>query len=177
MPLKPERQPMPVQDPGVRARNFDEVALGYSPEQAQAEASRCIQCKKPTCRMGCPVEVEIPQFIKHLRDGDLPNAVKALKSKNNLPAICGRVCPQETQCEAQCILAKKGTSVAIGRLERFVADWEGSQGITVPELPPATGRKVAIVGSGPAGLTAAADLARLGHSVTIFEALHVPGGV
>ncbi len=177
MPLKPERQPMPVQDPGVRARNFDEVALGYSPEQAQAEASRCIQCKKPTCRMGCPVEVEIPQFIKHLRDGDLPNAVKALKSKNNLPAICGRVCPQETQCEAQCILAKKGTSVAIGRLERFVADWEGSQGITVPELLPATGRKVAIVGSGPAGLTAAADLARLGHSVTIFEALHVPGGV
>lgn len=177
MPLKLERQPMPEQEPSARVRNFDEVALGYSEEQARTEASRCIQCKKPTCREGCPVGVEIPEFIKHLRDGDLPSSIKALKSRNNLPAICGRVCPQETQCEVRCVLAKKGAPVAIGRLERFVADWERHEGITIPEIALPTGHKVAIVGSGPAGLTAAADLARLGHSVTIFEALHLPGGV
>ena len=177
MPLNLERQPMPQQDADVRARNFDEVALGYSEEQAKAEASRCIQCKKPTCREGCPVGVLIPDFIKALREGDLPNAVKALKEKNNLPAICGRVCPQETQCEVRCILAKKGAPVAIGRLERYVADWERSNGISIPEKAPSTGLKVAVVGSGPASLTAAAELARLGHSVTMFEALHMPGGV
>ncbi|MBI2954018.1 MAG: NADPH-dependent glutamate synthase [Chloroflexi bacterium] len=177
MPPKVERQSMPVQDSDKRAENFDEVALGYSMEQAVLEASRCIQCKKPTCRDGCPVGVEIPQFVKYLRDGDLPNSIKALKSRNNLPAICGRVCPQETQCEVQCILTKKGLPVAVGRLERFVADWERKNGVTVPEIAAPTGHKVAIVGSGPAGLTAAADLARLGHTVVVFEALHMPGGV
>ena len=173
------RVPMPRQDPEIRGKNFNEVALGYSLEQAQEEANRCIQCPKHFCIGGCPVEVDIPDFIKAIRDGDMPEAVVILKSKNSLPGICGRVCPQETQCESACSLAKKGAPVAVGRLERFVADWEQAEKLaelpTVQSKP--TGKRVAVVGSGPAGLTAAADLAKFGHSVTIFEALHVAGGV
>ena len=174
------REPMPRQDPELRARNFNEVALGYSLEQAQAEASRCIQCPKHSCVDGCPVEVDIPGFIKAIRDGDMPEAVRILKGKNSLPGICGRVCPQETQCEQTCSLAKKGAPIAIGRLERYVADWEraNKKSLSSPIAKPTpTGKRVAVVGSGPASLTAAADLAKLGHSVTIFEALHTAGGV
>jgi len=178
--LNLNRVPMPRQNPRVRGRNFNEVALGYSLEQAKEEASRCIQCPKRSCVDGCPVEIEIPDFIKAIRDGDMPEAVRILKSKNSLPGICGRVCPQETQCESTCSLAKKGAPIAIGRLERFVADWERANmpSANSPSIQPsASGKRVAVVGSGPAGLTAAADLAKLGHSVTIFEALHVAGGV
>ena len=178
--LNLNRVEMPRQDPKKRGKNFNEVALGYSLEQAKEEASRCIQCKKLNCVAGCPVEVDIPDFIQAIRDGDMPAAVRILKSKNALPGICGRVCPQETQCEATCSLAKKEAPIAIGRLERFVADWERANmpaKDSTPPRPKPTGKKVAVVGSGPAGLTAAADLARLGHGVTIFEALHVAGGV
>ena len=171
---------MPRQDPKVRATNFNEVALGYSQEQAIKEAGRCIQCKKRNCTAGCPVEVDIPDFIKALREGNLPEAVKVLKNKNALPGICGRVCPQESQCESTCTLDKQGAPVAIGRLERFVADWEQANKDkldTAVTLPPPSGKKVAVIGTGPAGLTAAADLAKRGHSVTMFEALHVAGGV
>jgi glutamate synthase (NADPH/NADH) small chain len=172
------RVEMPKQSPEKRKRNFQEVALGYSPEQAAEEASRCIQCKKPKCVEGCPVGVEIPSFILALRDGDMLEAVKALKRKNSLPGICGRVCPQEVQCESRCVLAKKGAPIAIGRLERYVADWELSQEQRPKvEILPATGKKIAVVGSGPAGLTVASDMAKLGHKVTIFEALHDGGGV
>ncbi len=174
------RQEMPRQAPEVRARNFREVALGYTPEQAQAEAMRCIQCKRRNCVDGCPVNVDIPDFIKAMRENDMPEAVRILKSKNALPGVCGRVCPQESQCELVCSLGKMGAPIAIGRLERFVADWEPKnkgEGNSEPDLHPPTGKKVAVVGSGPAGLTAAADLARSGHNVTIFEALHVAGGV
>lgn len=177
--LNLNRVPMPRQDPKVRGKNFNEVALGYSLEQAEEEASRCIQCKKRNCTEGCPVMVDIPDFINAIREGNMPEAVRILKSKNALPGICGRVCPQETQCEATCSLAKKGAPIAIGRLERFVADWERKnkgESSRAPDPRP-TGRRVAVVGSGPAGLTAAADLAKLGHSVTIYEALHVAGGV
>ena len=177
MPLDLNRQPMPMQDPKARGRNFTQVALGYSPEQAMAEAKRCIQCKKATCRDGCPVMVRIPEFVKALRDNDMPLAAQVLKSTNNLPAICGRVCPQETQCEEVCVLAKKGAPVAIGRLERYVADWEREAGVKAPSARKSSRKRVAIVGSGPAGLTAAADLARFGHKVTMYEALHVAGGV
>ena len=176
--LNLNREPMPRQDPKVRGKNFNEVALGYSAEQAKAEASRCIQCPKHPCIDGCPVEIDIPGFIKAVLDGDMPEAVRILKDKNSLPGICGRVCPQETQCEEVCTIAKKGAPIAIGRLERYVADWERANiGSSTPPLPPSTGKRVAVVGSGPAGLVAAADLAKLGHSVTIFEALHVAGGV
>jgi glutamate synthase (NADPH/NADH) small chain len=178
--LNLNRVAMPRQDPKKRAKNFNEVALGYSLEQAREEASRCIQCKKRNCVSGCPVEVDIPDFIQAIREGNMPEAVRILKSKNALPGICGRVCPQETQCEATCTLAKKEAPIAIGRLERFVADWERKNmpaKDSPPPRPKPTGRKVAVVGSGPAGLTAAADLARMGHGVTIFEALHVAGGV
>ena len=178
--LNLNREPMPRQDPKLRSRNFNEVALGYSAEQAKAEANRCIQCPKRLCVPGCPVNVDIPEFIKAIDKGDMPEAVRILKSKNSLPGICGRVCPQETQCEVVCALANKEAPIAIGRLERYVADWEGAnkQSTNSPvDLPEPTGKKVAVVGSGPAGLTAAADLAKLGHSVTIFEALHVAGGV
>jgi glutamate synthase (NADPH/NADH) small chain len=177
MAVKRERQEMPRQDPKVRARNFDEVALGYTPELALAEAERCLQCKKPFCVEGCPVGVKIPEFIAALREGDLPRAVRELKARNNLPAICGRVCPQETQCEMTCVLGKKQQPVAIGRLERFVADWELANGVEVTPPERSTGKKIAVVGSGPAGLTCAADLARMGHQVTIYESLHAPGGV
>jgi len=171
------RQGMPVQAPEVRAGNFEEVALGFTPELAQLESERCLQCAKPRCVDGCPVGVQIPQFIKALRDGDLPGSVQAMKAKNNLPAICGRVCPQESQCEAACVLGKKGQPVAIGRLERYVGDFELLEHTCPPVAAPSSGRKVAVVGSGPAGLTCAVDLALLGHKVTIFESLHVPGGV
>ncbi len=178
--LNLNRLEMPRQHPKVRARNFNEVALGYSLEQAREEASRCIQCPRRPCIEGCPVEVDIPGFVKALTEGDLPGAARILKNKNALPGICGRVCPQETQCEVVCVLAKREAPVAIGRLERFVADWErANKGAVNPSVAPATptGKRVAVVGSGPAGLTAAADLAKLGHEVTIFEALHVAGGV
>ncbi len=171
------RQEMPRQAAEVRRHNFNEVALGYALEQALTEAERCLQCKKPKCIAGCPVQVDIPGFILKVREGDMRGAVKILKGTNNLPAICGRVCPQETQCEIVCVLGKKYEPVAIGRLERFVADWELSQGANIPNLPQPTGHRMAVIGSGPAGLTCAADLARFGHSVTIFESLHAPGGV
>lgn len=178
--LNLNRVSMPKKDPKVRAKNFNEVALGYSMKQAREEASRCIQCKRPPCIEGCPVEIDIPGFIQAICDGDMPKAVRILKDKNSLPGICGRVCPQETQCEIKCTLARKGAPIAIGRLERFVADWEraNKEDLTAPvAIPKPTGKKVAVIGSGPAGLTAAAELAKLGHSVTIFEALHVAGGV
>lgn len=173
-----ERNEMPRQDPEKRRSNFDEVALGYSHEQALAEARRCIQCKKPSCVAGCPVGIDIPAFILCIADDDMDSAIRELKSMNALPAICGRVCPQETQCEDVCVLGRKGEPVAIGRLERYAADHERKTiGPGTVEKPAPTGRKVAVVGSGPAGLTAAAELARMGHSVTMFEALHKAGGV
>lgn len=173
----PHKNPMPTQDALERSRNFNEVALGYSQETAIQEAQRCIQCKNEPCRKGCPVEVYIPNFIKLLAEGDIAGAVSKLKEKNALPAVCGRVCPQENQCEKYCTLGKKHEPVGIGRLERFCADWELAHGVKTPEVAPSTGKKVAIVGSGPAGLTCAADLAKQGHDVTIYEALHVAGGV
>jgi glutamate synthase (NADPH/NADH) small chain len=173
-----KRVEMPKQSPEVRRRNFQEVALGFSPEQASEEASRCLQCKKPKCIGGCPVGVEIPTFICALRKGEMPEAVLALKRKNSLPGICGRVCPQEVQCEKVCVLGKKGDPVSIGRLERYVADWELSQANRPEaEIAPSTGKRIAVVGAGPAGLTVAAELSKLGHKVTIFEALHDGGGV
>jgi glutamate synthase (NADPH/NADH) small chain len=175
---KVPRQKMPEQEPKVRARNFDEVPFGYTPELAQLESSRCLQCKKPKCIEGCPVEVEIPAFVKLISEGDFAGAARKLKLRNSLPAICGRVCPQEDQCEKVCIVGKKDQPVAVGRLERFAADWERTKGeVTIPEKAPATGKKVAVVGSGPAGLTLAGDLILKGHEVTIFEALHKTGGV
>ncbi len=174
------REPMTKQDPKMRGKNFKEVALGYGDEQAKAEASRCLQCPKHPCTEGCPVGVNIPGFIKAILDDNMPEAVKILKDKNSLPGICGRVCPQETQCEQACSLAKKGAPIAIGRLERYVADWERAHPEAREQQKGQTsfnGKKVAIVGSGPAGLTCAADLAKLRYRVTIFEALHVAGGV
>ncbi|MBI4495329.1 MAG: NADPH-dependent glutamate synthase [Deltaproteobacteria bacterium] len=175
---RPPRQKMPEQDPKVRARNFDEVPLGYTPELAKAEAARCLQCKKPTCVAGCPVSIDIPGFIRLILEEDFPGAACKLKEMNSLPAVCGRVCPQEDQCEKVCVLAKKENPVAIGQLERFAADYERSQGeLRIPPSPSPTGKKVAVVGSGPAGLTLAGDLIKKGHAVTIFEALHKAGGV
>ncbi len=171
------RQKMPEQDPAVRRSNFNEVALGFTEEQAIEEAKRCLQCKKPSCMKGCPVEVKIPAFLNYVAKGDFDDAIKEIKVDNALPAVCGRVCPQETQCEQACVLSKKGASVSIGRLERFLADYERKRGAEIPQLAEPTGKKVAVVGSGPAGLTAAADLAKMGHSVTVFEALHETGGV
>ncbi|MEI6971286.1 MAG: NADPH-dependent glutamate synthase [bacterium] len=173
-----ERVGMPQQDPHVRCRNFDEVALGYTEQMAVSEALRCIQCKKPACVEGCPVNVNIPDFIKLIQQRKFLEAARKIRETNNLPAICGRVCPQETQCEVKCVLAKKGQPVAIGRLERFAADYEAGQGrIRCRAKPEPNGRKVAIIGAGPAGLTAAADLGLKGYDVTVFEALHSPGGV
>ncbi|MDP8206976.1 MAG: NADPH-dependent glutamate synthase [Candidatus Electryonea clarkiae] len=179
-PKKPKipRQKMPEQEPLIRAHNFEEVPYGYSIETAMIEASRCIMCKKPKCIHGCPVGIDIPGFIREIRDGNLKKAARIMKQSNALPAICGRVCPQEEQCEIVCVVGIKQEPVAIGRLERFIADWERDQGeIEIPEIAPSTGRKVAIVGAGPAGLTVAGELAKLGHQVTVFEALHKPGGV
>ena len=175
-------QAMPAQDPLVRRHNMDEVALGYSPAQAILEAQRCLQCKNAPCVTGCPVRIDIPGFIGKIQEGDFLGAVKIIKKTNLLPSICGRVCPQETQCQAPCIVGKAlhgvEKAVQIGRLERFVADYERTQGaVEVPSVASSTGKKVAIVGSGPAGLTCAADVRREGHEVTIFEAFHKPGGV
>lgn len=177
MPVSTNKTPMPAQDAKERIKNFNEVALGYTEEMAIEEAKRCILCKKPGCVKGCPVEIDIPAFIGLMQKGDFDGAIAKIKEKNSLPAVCGRVCPQESQCEKTCLLAKKGDSVAIGRLERFVADYERQKGVVPPEIPLFNGHKVAVIGAGPAGLTCAGDLARLGYGVTVFEALHVPGGV
>lgn len=181
MSQKEEKKPrvkMREQEPLTRARNFNEVPYGYSPEEAIEEASRCLQCKKPLCREGCPVDIDIPAFIALIKEGRFVEASYKIKEKNALPAVCGRVCPQEIQCESLCIVGKKAEPVAIGNLERFIADYEAEKGESkIPEKPKPTGRKVAIIGSGPGGLTCAADLIQSGHQVTLFEALHKPGGV
>ena len=175
---KVPRHPMPEQAPHLRIRNFDEVPLGYTDKLAIAEAQRCIQCKKPGCVAGCPVDVDIPGFVKLIAEGRFIEAALKLKETNALPAVCGRVCPQEDQCEKVCILAKKGEPVAIGRLERFAADFERSTGdVAVPPRAKPNGKRVAVVGAGPSGLTIARDLVSYGYDVTIFEALHKPGGV
>lgn len=175
--MKIPRQQMPEQDPDVRGRNFSEVALGFTAELAKQEAERCLQCKNPKCVEGCPVDVRIPEFIKAICEGDMITAVREMKVNNSLPAICGRVCPQEVQCEQRCVLAKKGQPVAIGRLERFVGDFELRRRTCPLDRAEASGRRVVIIGSGPAGLTCAVDVGREGHQVTIFESLHTPGGV
>ncbi|MFA6570834.1 MAG: NAD(P)-binding protein, partial [Bacteroidota bacterium] len=173
-----KRHHMPEQEPNVRNKNFFEVNLGYAIEIAKEEAKRCIQCKNKPCISGCPVSVDIPGFIKKVEEGDFKAAATILKRDNALPAVCGRVCPQEEQCEKVCTVGKKNESVAIGYLERFVADWERNTiGLQKPELKPKTGKKVAIVGGGPAGLSCAGDLIQMGHDVTVFEALHAIGGV
>ena len=171
------KTPMPEQDPNVRNHNFQEVALGYTAEMAMEEAKRCLQCKKPKCVEGCPVNIHIPEFIAKVAEGDFQAAYEIVTSTNALPALSGRVCPQETQCESKCVRGVKGEPVAIGRLERFVADWYRENVNAMPEKPQSNGIKVAVVGSGPAGLTCAAELAKKGYEVTIFEALHTAGGV
>ena len=172
------RAKMPEQDPDVRRRNFIEVPLGLTPEMAITEAKRCLQCKKPACVPGCPVSVDIPEFIQLIAEGDFSGAANKLWERNALPAVCGRVCPQEEQCEGKCIVGKKGEPVAIGYLERFAADYERKNGVgTVPAVMEKTGKKIAVIGSGPSGLTVAGDLLLKGHDVTIFEAFHKPGGV
>jgi len=175
---KVPRHKMPEQDPKVRIHNYNEVPIGYSEETAMKEAERCIQCKKPGCRTGCPVGVDIPAFVKLIAEGKFIEAAWKLKEDSALPAVCGRVCPQESQCEKFCILGKKDEPVAIGRLERFAADFERNSGqVKIPEITAKNGKKVAVVGAGPAGLTVAGDLIKLGYEVTIYEALHKPGGV
>jgi glutamate synthase (NADPH) small chain len=172
------RNEMPKQPPEVRRSNFREVALGYSRQLAVTEASRCMQCKKPRCVTGCPVEIDIPGFISHVVKGDFAGGIKKLKEKNCLPAVSGRVCPQEVQCESKCILKNKNGEIAIGRIERFLADWEAAEGtVDIPSRAGPTGKKVAVIGSGPSGITVAGDLVLLGHEVTMFEALHKAGGV
>ena len=168
---------MPEQPPKKRIKNFKEVPYGYEKEIAIEEAKRCLQCKNKPCMEGCPVEIDIPGFIKCIAEGDFDKAAEVIKSKNSLPAVSGRVCPYESQCEGRCTLKKIGEPVAIGRLERFIADYEREKGTKNPKKPKSTGKKVAVAGSGPAGLTCAGDLAKMGHAVTIFEALHAPGGV
>lgn len=173
-----KRVPMPKQDPKLRVKNFDEVAIGYNKEQAIQEASRCLGCKNQPCVEECPVDIDIPAFIDLIKNEDFMGAIHKIKEKNSLPAICGRVCPQEEQCEKKCILSKTGEPIAIGRLERFVADYEIEQGdIRIPKILKVTGKKIAVVGAGPAGLTVAGELNKMGHKVTIFEALHKAGGV
>ena len=171
------KNPMPSQDPKVRNKNFDEVALGYTEEVAIDEAKRCLQCKNPKCMGGCPVHIHIPEFISLVALGKFEEAYQVISKSSSLPAVCGRVCPQESQCEGLCVRGVKGEPVAIGRLERFVADWHNENTKDAPSKPISNGHKVAIVGSGPAGLTCAGDLAKLGYEVTIFEALHLAGGV
>lgn len=174
----PHRVPMAEQPTEERIKNFKEVPLGYTEDEAAEEAKRCLACKKPSCMAGCPVEIDIPTFINLVAERKFLEAVKKIKETNSLPAICGRVCPQEIQCETKCVIAKKGDSVSIGRLERFVADWERAQGkVAAPPRPKLKNKKAAVVGAGPAGLTVASDLARWGYGVTLFEALHKTGGV
>ncbi len=172
-----QKNPMPSQDPNVRNKNFQEVALGYTEEQALDEAQRCLNCKNRVCMQGCPVMVHIPEFIAEVAKGDFEAAYQIISNTSALPAVCGRVCPQETQCEMYCVRGKKGDPVGIGRLERFVADWHNAHCTEAPEKPASNGHRVAVVGSGPAGLTCAGDLARKGYDVTVFEALHLAGGV
>ena len=172
-----KRNEMPTQDAKVRAHNFDEVALGYTEEQAMDEAMRCLDCKNMPCVAGCPVKIHIPEFINKIKDGDFEGAYQIISKSSSLPAVCGRVCPQETQCESKCVRGIKGESVGIGRLERFVADWHNTFCTEEPVRPQSNGHRVAIVGSGPSGLTCAGDLAKKGYDVTVFEALHTAGGV
>jgi len=175
--IKPRRVPMRQQRPYVRIHNFDEVPAGYSEEEAVEEAKRCLQCQYPTCIDGCPVNVDIPRFVGQVAGSRFAAAIATIRETNNLPAVCGRVCPQESQCEGVCAMGRKFDAVAIGRLERFCADWEAAHETSSVEVPPSNGRSVAVIGSGPAGLTAAADLRKAGYDVTIFELLHVAGGV
>ena len=175
--MSPNKNPMPSQEPDVRNKNFLEVALGYTEEQALDEAQRCLNCKNPLCVQGCPVNVHIPQFIEKIVAKDYEGAYQVIHETSSLPAVCGRVCPQETQCEMHCIRGKKADPVGIGRLERFVADWHNEHVAEAPAKPESNGHKVAIIGSGPAGLTCAGDLAKKGYDVTVFEALHLAGGV
>ena len=175
--MSQKKNPMPVQDPLVRARNFEEVALGYDEATALDEAARCLNCKNTPCVSGCPVNVRIPAFIEKVREGDFEAAYQVISGSSSLPAVCGRVCPQETQCEAKCVRGIKGEPVGIGRLERFVADWHNEHATEKPARPAPNGHKVAVVGSGPSGLSCAGDLAKRGYAVTVFEALHVAGGV
>lgn len=172
-----KKVPVREQDPKVRATNFEEVCLGYNIEEAKEEASRCLKCKNPQCQKGCPVSIDIPSFIKEVEDGNIEEAAKIIGRSSALPAVCGRVCPQESQCEGKCIRGIKGEPISIGKLERFVADWSRENGIEPEKSAESNGKKVAVIGSGPSGLTCAGDLAKLGYDVTIFEALHEPGGV
>ena len=172
-----KKNEMPHQDARVRARNFDEVALGYTPEQAIDEANRCLGCKNRSCVAGCPVKIDIPEFLALVKEGDFEGAYNVISRQSSLPAVCGRVCPQETQCESKCVRGVKGEPVAIGRLERFVADYHNANCNELPQKPASNGHKVAVIGSGPAGLTCAGDLAKKGYDVTVFEAFHVAGGV
>ena len=172
-----KKNPMPTQTPDERSRNFQEVALGYTREQAIDEAQRCLNCKNMPCVSGCPVHIAIPKFIHEVAQGDFEAAYKTLTASSSLPAVCGRVCPQESQCESKCVRGIKGEPVAIGRLERFVADYHNAHSAEKPEKPQSNGHKVAVIGSGPSGLTCAGDLAKLGYDVTVFEALHLAGGV
>ena len=172
-----KKNEMPHQAPEVRARNFQEVALGYTPEQAIDEANRCLGCKNRSCVAGCPVNIDIPEFLSFVKEGDFEGAYNVISRQSSLPAVCGRVCPQETQCESKCVRGIKGEPVAIGRLERFVADYHNANCKDLPVRPESNGHKVAVIGSGPAGLTCAGDLAKKGYNVTIFEAFHVAGGV
>ena len=175
--MNPKKNPMPTQEPLVRAHNFDEVAIGYTEEMAIDEALRCLNCKNMPCVSGCPVNIHIPEFITKVKEGDFEGAYKIISKTSSLPAVCGRVCPQETQCEAKCVRGIKGEPVGIGRLERFVADWHNAHSDEIPECDEKNGRKVAVVGSGPSGLTCAGDLAKRGYDVSVFEALHTAGGV
>lgn len=177
MPVSQKKHEMPTQSPEIRAKNFKEVALGYSEETAVAEAQRCLNCKNRPCVSGCPVNVHIPDFISKIKEGDFEGAYREISLSSTLPAVCGRVCPQETQCESKCTLGIKFEPVGIGRLERFVADWHNENQTAAPDAPQSNGHRVAIVGSGPSGLTCAGDLAKKGYKVTIFEALHTAGGV